>query len=67
MFLVMIKRCIFEVHDGETVHNKVDMSESDLTEFIESLTSEQFENLSEFFDTMPKVATLYSEVTNPKD
>ena len=63
--LSMMKRCIFEVHDGETVHSKVDMSESDLTEFVESLTSEQFENLSDFFDTMPKVAHSI-QITNPK-
>ena len=61
----VIKRCVHEVHDGETVHNKVDMSDSDLSEFIDSLTTEQFENLSEFFDTMPKVAHVV-KVTNPK-
>ena len=54
--LSMMKRCIHEVHDEETVHSKVDMSESDLTEFIESLTTEQFQGLADFFDTMPKVA-----------
>ena len=61
----MMKRCIHEVHDGETVHTKIDMSESDLDEFIESLTTEQFENVANFFDTMPKVAHSI-EVTNPK-
>ena len=63
--LGMMKRCIHEVHDGETVHTKIDMSESDLDEFIESLTTEQFENVAEFFDTMPKVSHSI-EVTNPK-
>jgi hypothetical protein len=63
--LGMMKRCIHEVHDGETVHTKIDMSESDLDEFIESLTTEQFENVANFFDTMPKVAHSI-EVTNPK-
>jgi len=63
--LGMMKRCIHEVHDGETVHSKIDMSESDLDEFIESLTTEQFENVANFFDTMPKVAHSI-EVTNPK-
>ena len=61
----MMKRCIDEVHDGETVHNKIDMSESDLDEFIESLTTEQFQGLADFFDTMPKVSHSI-EVTNPK-
>ena len=63
--LDMIKRCVHEIHDGETVHSKIDMSESDLNEFIESLTTEHFESLTNFFDTMPKVAHSI-EVTNPK-
>tara|TARA_R110001592_G_scaffold2892_1_gene16274 strand:+ start:56 stop:766 length:711 start_codon:yes stop_codon:yes gene_type:complete len=63
--LGMMKRCIHEVHDGETVHTKIDMSESDLDEFIESLTTEQFQGLADFFDTMPKIAHAI-EVTNPK-
>jgi hypothetical protein len=61
----MMKRCIHEVHDGETVHSKIDMSDSDLNEFIESLTNDQFQGLADFFDTMPKVAHSI-EVTNPK-
>ena len=63
--LNMMKRCVHEVHEGETVHTKIDMSESDLDEFIESLTTEQFQGLADFFDTMPKIAHAI-EVTNPK-
>ena len=61
----MIKRCIHEVHDGETVHNKVDISEKELDEFIDSMSTENFEKVSNFFNTMPK---LYHEVEvkNPK-
>ena len=62
--LKMIKRCINEIHDGETVHNKIDMSESDLDEFIDSFTTEQFEKLTDFFETMPKLTHII-EVTNP--
>ena len=63
--ITLMKRCVHEIHDSDTVHNKVDMSESDLDEFIESLTTEQFSKLSNFFETMPKV-THSIEVTNPK-
>jgi len=63
--LTMIKTCIHEIHDGETVHSKIDISESDLNEFVDSLTTEQFESLGEFFETMPKIAHSV-EVTNPK-
>ena len=61
----MISRCVWEIHDGEKVYNKVDISEKELEEFIESLTSVQFEKITEFFDTMPKVQHSV-EVTNPK-
>jgi hypothetical protein len=60
-----MKRCVHEIHDGETVHSKIDISESDLTEFVDSLTTDQFESITKFFDSMPKVAHTI-EVTNPK-
>jgi hypothetical protein len=63
--LTMIKTCIHEIHDGETVHSRIDISESDLDEFVESLTTEQFESLGNFFETMPKIAHAV-KVTNPK-
>ena len=61
----MIKRCVHEIRDGETIYNRVDMSEKELEEFIDSLTGSQFEGLSDFFNTMPKVQHSV-EVTNPK-
>ena len=61
----MVRRCVHEIHDGEKVYNKVDMSDSELQEFIENLTTDQFEKLNDFFDTMPKVQHSV-EVTNPK-
>ena len=61
----MVKRCINEIHDGEDVHHRVDMSDKDLDEFIESMSSEQFEKVSAFFETMPKVQHVV-EVKNPK-
>ena len=30
----MIKRCIHEIHDGDKVYNKVDMSDKELDEFL---------------------------------
>jgi len=62
--ITMMKRCIHEVHDGETVHSRIDISESDLEEFVGSLTTEQFTSVGKFFETMPKVAHSI-EVTNP--
>jgi len=61
----MIKRCVNEVHEGETIHRRVDFSEKDLDEFIDSLTTETFENLGDFFQTMPKVMHVL-KIKNPK-
>ena len=61
----MLKRCIVEIHDGEEVHNVIDVSKKELTEFFESMTQQQFELLQEFFNTMPKLRHTI-EVKNPK-
>ena len=61
----MLKRCVHEIHDGDDVYARVDMSEKELNEFIESMSTDQFENLSTFFETMPKLQHAI-EVTNPK-
>ena len=61
----MIKRCVWEVHDKDTIYNKVDISDSELEDFVDSLTGEQSEGITNFFDTMPKVQHSI-EVTNPK-
>jgi hypothetical protein len=61
----MVKRCVNEVHDGDTVYNKVDISEKELDEFIDSMSTENFEQVSNFFNTMPKLFHEI-EVKNPK-
>jgi len=61
----LISKCISEIHDGETIHNKVDMTDQELDEFIDTLDTKQFENVMEFFNTMPKLRHVIP-VTNPK-
>ena len=61
----MIKRCILEIRDGETIHNKVDISNKDLDKFLDSMSTENFKELSGFFETMPKLRHVF-KVTNPK-
>ena len=61
----LIKKCIQEIHDGEDVHHRVDMSEKELDNFIESMSSKNFESLTAFFETMPKLQHAI-EVKNPK-
>jgi hypothetical protein len=61
----MIKRCVHEIHDGDDIYAKIDMSEKELDEFIDSMSTEHFETLSKFFETMPKLQHVI-EVKNPK-
>ena len=61
----MIKRCVHEIHDGETIYNKVDVTDKELDEFIESMATDTFDRVSNFFDTMPKLLHEI-EVKNPK-
>ena len=61
----LISKCINEIHDGETIYNKVDMSDKELDEFIDTLDTKQFEGIMEFFNTMPKLRHIIP-VTNPK-
>ena len=61
----MIKRCVHEVRQGETIYNKVDISDKELDEFIDSMSADNFEQVTNFFDTMPKLIHVV-EVKNPK-
>jgi len=61
----ILNKCIHEVHDGDTIYHRVDMSDEDLSEFVDSFTGGQFETVVNFFDTMPKLRHAVN-VTNPK-
>ena len=61
----MLKNCIEEIHEGDIVHSRIDISNKEINEFVESLPSEVMERVAKFFDTMPKLQHVI-EVTNPK-
>ena len=56
---------ITSIHFGDDVYNKVDLTEKDINEFVDQFTSEQFDTMVKFFDTMPKMRHIV-KVTNPK-
>ena len=58
----MIRDCIQNVFDKDQVYE--DMSSKDLQNFIEQMNTDQFEKISQFFETMPKL-THTIKVTNP--
>ena len=61
----MVKNCIDEIHSGEEIYNSVDVSDKELDEFIESMSTQNFEDVGNFFDTMPKLQHVIN-VKNPK-
>ena len=61
----MIRRCIHEVRQGDTIYNRVDITDKELDEFIDSMSAEKFEQVTNFFNTMPKLIHGV-EVKNPK-
>ena len=61
----MLKRCVHEIHDGDDVYARVDMSEKELDTFLDSMSAQNFETLAGFFETMPKLQHAI-EVRNPK-
>ena len=62
--VTLIRTAVEQVFDGETVHERADFTEDELTTFLESLTSQQFAQLQNFFETMPRLSHQVT-VTNP--
>jgi len=61
----VIKHSIFQIIDGDTIYNRVDMEDEDLGEFIESMSQKNLDDILEFFKTMPKLSHTI-KFTNPK-
>jgi hypothetical protein len=61
----LVSKSIKEIHFDDKIFNKIDMSEKELTDFIESLSTEQFKRISDFFETMPRLRHVV-KVTNPE-
>ena len=51
----MIGDCIEYIMEGEEMHQTSDYTKKDISDFLNSLSSGQFKNIQDFFDTMPKV------------
>ena len=61
----MIRGCIVQITEGETIHERVDFNDAELDTFLDSLNSKQLEGVQKFFETMPKLRHEI-KVTNPK-
>ena len=56
--------CIDSIHSGD-VFQRIDIKDKEISDFIEQFTNEQFEKITQFFNTMPKLRHIV-KVTNPK-
>ena len=65
--LDVIGSCILQIYEekGEKVYEAKDQTKKELTEFIESMNTKQFQDIQKFFDTMPKLKHEI-KVKNPK-
>lgn len=64
-FFGLIKKCVESVTEGETIHKRIDFTDKELDEFIDSLNSAQLSKIMKFFETMPRLRHVV-EVENPK-
>jgi hypothetical protein len=63
--MIMIYECTESVINGEEIIHRIDMTQDEITEFIDSFNTEQFEEVMKFFETMPKLRHVV-DITNPK-
>ena len=61
----ILYKCIEQIEYGDDVYHRIDITDKDIEEFIDQLTTEQFDKLTNFFNTMPKLRHVLP-VTNPK-
>jgi len=53
--LEVFKACIDKIYDSEDVYEVSDHSKEELDQFVEQLTSEQFQQVTNFFQSIPKL------------
>ena len=60
----MAASCVVSISDAEEVHECADTSKKELIEFFDQLSSKQFMQIQNFFESMPKLQHTV-KVTNP--
>tara|TARA_B100001564_G_scaffold141105_1_gene118453 strand:- start:5288 stop:5980 length:693 start_codon:yes stop_codon:yes gene_type:complete len=51
----IVVKCVHQITEGDKIYERVDMSDEDLIEFIESMNTDNLSSVLDFFDTMPKI------------
>ena len=63
--LKLMQSCVDEIHFGDDVYKRVDMSDKELSEFFNDMTTDMFGKVQDFFTTMPKLRHIL-DIKNPK-
>jgi cytochrome c553 len=50
-----IRLCMDYIYDAEKMYASKDHTEQEMVDFLESLTDDQFQKISKFFETSPKL------------
>ena len=53
--LKILIRCIDYIYDKDNIYYRKDIDDAELTDFVDSMSREQFLKIQKFFDTMPKL------------
>jgi hypothetical protein len=61
----LIAESIEQIYQGEDVYDTTTTSNKEFREFVDSLTTKQFEAIQQFYETAPKLRHTF-KVTNPK-
>ena len=61
----ILSKCIVEIRYGDKTYNRIDVTDKEITEFIDSMSNMQLKLVMDFFDSMPKLRHAI-KVTNPK-
>ena len=61
----LVRDCIAQIYNGDEVHEANDLSVEELDEYVEHLTTRQFKQIREYFESLPIVSHLI-KYKNPK-
>ena len=61
----MVKNCIHEIHSSEEIYNSIDVTDKEMDEFIGNMSTQNFDDVGKFFDTIPKLQHVIT-IKNPK-
>jgi hypothetical protein len=61
----IVKRCIKQIYDADTVYERKDLKDKDLEDFLNQLDTNMFAKVEQFFLTVPRLKKEIT-VTNPK-